>query len=94
MNITSKLAGMAVSLALALGGFGLSGLGETAPAFAAPAIASPTQPAAVAALPVAEKPAADCAKQAWPYVARECLSAAQGTPVRNVTRTITAASAR
>jgi hypothetical protein len=49
MNITSKLAGIAVSLALALGGFGLLGLGETAPAFAAPAVASPAQPTAVAA---------------------------------------------
>jgi hypothetical protein len=94
MNTNSKLAGIAVSLALALGGFGLLGLGESTPAFAAPAVATPAQTAAVASSPVAEKPAADCAKQAWPYVARECLSAAQGTPVRNVTRTITAASAR
>ncbi len=92
MYITSKLAGIAVSLALALGGFAALGLSETAPAFAAPAVASPAQPTVVAA--VAEKPAADCARQAWPYVARECLSAAQGTPVRNVTRTITAAQAR
>lgn len=30
-----------------------------------------------------------CRAQAWPNIARECLVAAEGTPVRNMVRTIT-----
>lgn len=30
-----------------------------------------------------------CRNHAWPNIARECLVAAEGTPVRNVVRTIT-----
>lgn len=29
-----------------------------------------------------------CAGQTWPHIARECLSAASGTPARSVTRTV------
>jgi hypothetical protein len=32
---------------------------------------------------------AGCANQAWPHIARECLTAANGTPVRSGVRTIT-----
>lgn len=34
-------------------------------------------------------PDAACADQAWPYIAPECLTAAEGTPVRQVARTVT-----
>ena len=39
----------------------------------------------------AERPAssaAGCAQQAWPYLDRACLSAAEGTPARGPVRTI------
>jgi hypothetical protein len=88
MNTTSKLVGIALAAAVAVGGFGILGAGESTPAFAAPAVATPAQPSAAVQATV-EKPAADCAKEAWPYVARECLAAADGTPVRKVSRTIT-----
>jgi hypothetical protein len=102
MSMNIKLIGIAVSLTAALGGFGLLGAGESTRAVAAPAVVAHAAPAALDAKPVEarpveaaigavqDKPAIDCTKQAWPYVARECLAAAEGTPVRKVTRTITA----
>lgn len=102
MSMNIKLIGIAISLTAALGGFGLLGAGESTPAVAAPAVLAHAAPAALDAKPaearpveaslgiVQDKPAIDCTKQAWPYVARECLAAAEGTPVRKVTRTITA----
>ena len=87
MLTTFKLAGMAAALAGALVGFGLLGAGESTHAFAAPvAAASPAAAADETARPAAEK--RDCAKQAWPYLAPECLAAAAGTPVRRVSRII------
>ena len=83
-----RIFGGAVALAAALGGFGLLLAGDGMPAVAAPVSAPPT-PAVMAAM--TEKPAVDCTRQAWPYVARECLSAAEGTPTRKVARTITTA---
>lgn len=85
-----KLAGLGATLAVALGGLGVTWF-EGSPAAAAPAAAvqAAAQPAQ-AAHAAAEKPAVDCTTQAWPYVARECLAAANGTPVRKVARTITA----
>ena len=31
----------------------------------------------------------DCAAQAWPHIARDCLTANDGTPIRTAVRTIT-----
>ena len=102
MSLNIKLIGIAVSLTAALGGFGLLGAGESTPAVAAPAVVAYATPSALSTKPadarpadastgtVQDKPAIDCTKQAWPYVPRECLAAAQGTPIRKVTRTITA----
>ena len=104
MSTNVKLIGIAVALTAALGGFGFLGAGESNPAVAAPAVVAYATPPALGAAPgeavpapgakaaVQDKPAIDCTKQAWPYVPRECLAAASGTPVRNVTRTIAAAT--
>ncbi|NNM73035.1 hypothetical protein [Enterovirga aerilata] len=99
MSSKLKLAGMAAGFAATMAGIGLIGAGESTPAAAAPAAAAyaaPPQarpvesPPAVVTQEAAARPAVDCARQAWPYVARECLAAADGTPVRKVSRTITA----
>ena len=105
MRTTFKLIGIAATLTAGLAGFTLLGVGESTTASAAPAatLAYAADPAPtskpVEALPaesaregVRNAPANSCAKQAWPYVAPECLSAAAGTPVRKVTRTIAAAT--
>jgi hypothetical protein len=104
MSTNVKLIGIAVALTAALGGFEFLGPGESNPAIAAPVVVAYAAPPAQGAVPgeavaaqgskgaVQEKPYVDCTKQVWPYVLRECLAAASGTPVRNVTRTIAAAT--
>jgi hypothetical protein len=106
MLTTVKLIGIATTLTAGLAGFTLLGLGDSSPASASPAVslayaadpAPATKP--VEARPteavrdgVRSAPSDSCAKQVWPYVAPECLSAAAGTPVRKVSRTITATAA-
>ena len=54
--------------------------------------AVPTQPSSAAAGGLGDSLRAsdpNCAAQAWPNVARECLIAEVGTPVRKAVRTIT-----
>ena len=93
-----RLIGITLAVAAGIGGFGFLSGGDSAPAMAAPAAtAQPAIPAVSVSNPApaasvqdtAAKPAVDCAKQAWPYVARECLSAVEGTPTRTVTRVVT-----
>jgi hypothetical protein len=105
MSLKSNLIGVAVLLAGGIGAVNVLSAKETAKAAsAAPIVLSyatdvkVTATAAVASQPVAPKhearrdvPGVDCAKQAWPHVARECLAAAEGTPVRKVSRTISLA---
>ena len=82
-----KVAGTALALAAALGALGLVTWGNGSAAAAAPA---PAVQAAAQAAPAADRRPVDCTKQAWPYVAPECLSAPNGTPVRKVSRIVTA----
>ena len=91
-----RLVGIALTVAAGLGGFGVLSGGDAAPAMAAPGAAAQATVAAVPGpVPAATvqgatvQPTVDCAKQAWPYVARECLSAVDGTPARKVTRVVT-----
>ena len=35
------------------------------------------------------EPVTSCAGQAWPHIARDCLAAAEGSPVRQVSRDVT-----
>ena len=90
MLTKSKATGIAFAVAAATTwGLAMLGAFETGASAAelAPASRAAVQAPAVAA--DASKPASpDCTKQAWPYVARECLAAADGTPVRQVSRTI------
>lgn len=81
MVTKSKAAGIAFAAAAAAT-WGLAMVG----AFETGAAASELK--VVAQTPAKEAAAPDCTKQAWPYVARECLAAADGTPVRQVSRTI------
>lgn len=105
MRTTLKLIGIAATLTAGMAGFTLLGLGESTPASAAApsAVLAYAADPAPAARPVEARPtdavrdglrsapAESCAKQAWPYLAPECLSAAAGTPTRKVSRTITLA---
>jgi hypothetical protein len=85
MITKSKAAGIAFAVAAATT-WGLAMVGAFETGAAAAEVAPPAARAAAQAS--ANQPAPDCTKQAWPYVARECLAAADGTPVRQVTRTI------
>ena len=85
MVTKSKAAGIAFAVAAA-STWGLAMLGAFETGAAAAELAPQTTRAAMQA--TANQPAPDCTKQAWPYVARECLAAADGTPVRQVSRTI------
>ena len=91
MVTKSKATAVAFAVAAATTwGLAMLGAFETGAAAAelAPASRAAVQAPAVAAEPSAKPASPDCAKQAWPYVARECLAAADGTPVRQVSRTI------
>ena len=89
MSTKLKIAGTAAALAAALGGFVLISAGESAPFAAAPAALAHSAPTApVDAKPQNQAAGADCGKQAWPYVAPECLAATSGTQVRKAIRTI------
>ncbi|MGA0596588.1 hypothetical protein [Enterovirga sp. CN4-39] len=90
MSTKLKMAGTAAALAAALGEFVLISAGESASVAAAPAALAPAPSASLDAKPAPahQAAAADCGKQAWPYVAPECLAAARGTPVRKAIRAI------
>ena len=105
MRTTLKLIGIAATLTAGMTGVMLLGLSESTPASAAApnAVLAYAPDPAPAARPVEARPtgaihdglqsapADHCARQAWPHVAPECLSAAAGTPSRKVSRTITLA---